>query len=131
MDDQFKTTDKYNRFDEQGREVLNPTPMQPPLNYKRQPSLSEQIRQQILQHKYLEDNEPETEEEADDFEIEEDPIQASRWENDMIPSIKETRARLRALEEQERRFAAPASEASSGPGQATPAASAPGADPSP
>lgn len=131
MDDVFKTTDKYNRFDESGKEILNPTPMQPPLGYRKTPSLSEQIRQQILQHKYMEDTDPETEEEADDFEIDEDPIQASRWENDMIPSIKETRARVRALEEEERRFAAPpGSEASPGASMAAPGASAPGADPS-
>lgn len=55
----------------------------------------------------MEDNEPETEEEADDFEIVDDPQPQSRWENDMVPSIKETRARLRALEEAERRFAKP------------------------
>lgn len=107
MDDVFKTTDKKNRFDAFGHEILNPTPMQPPLGYKRAPSLVEQIREQIRAHKHLEDNEPETEEEADDFEIEDDPQPHSRWENDMIPSIKESRARMRVLEEQEKLVAKP------------------------
>ncbi|AXH78011.1 MAG: hypothetical protein [Microviridae sp.] len=106
-DDVFRTTDKENRFDQYGREILNPTPMQPPLGYKPMPSLAEQVRQQIRAMKHLDDTEPETEEEADDFEIDEDPAPPSRWENDMIPSIKETRARLRALEEQAKKFAKP------------------------
>lgn len=107
MDDVYKTTDKHNRFDEFGREILNPTPMQPPLGYKPSMSLAEQIRLQVRQLKSLDDMEPESEEEADDFEIEDDPQPVSRWENDTIPSIKETRHRLRALKEQERRFAVP------------------------
>lgn len=102
MDDVYKTTDKYNRHDKQGFEHLNDTPMQPPLGYKKTLSLSEQIRLQVRQLKALEDMEPETEEEADDFEIAEDMIQESRWENDNVPSIKETRRRIAELEEQER-----------------------------
>lgn len=101
--DVFRTTNKRNRFTENGEEVLNPTPMQPPLGYKPQLSLAEQIRQQVrLMHA---DMEPETEEEADDFDIEDDPIIASPWENDTIPSIKETRKRLRDLEAQEKLYA--------------------------
>lgn len=109
MDDVFKTTDKSNRFSEENHEILNPTPMQPPLGYKSAPSLVEQIRQQVRALKHLDDLEPETEEEADDFEIDDDPAPESRWENDMIPSIKETRKRMRELEEEARRFAAPPS----------------------
>ncbi|UDN67559.1 hypothetical protein [robinz microvirus RP_44] len=105
--DVYRTTDKYNRFSEDNKEILNPTPMQPPLGYKAAPSLVEQIRQQVRQFKHLEDTEPETEEEADDFEIDDDPQPVSRWENDMIPSIKETRARLRTLLEQEKLYAKP------------------------
>lgn len=116
MDDVFKTTDKKNRFSANNEEILNPTPMQPPLGYKASPSLVEQIRQQVRAMKHLDDTEPETEEEADDFEIDDDPAPQSRWENDMIPSIKEARARVRALEEAERRFAAPKAPQASAPG---------------
>lgn len=105
--DEYKTTDKDNRFDENGREVLNPTPMQPPLGYKKTLSLAEQIRQQVLTLRNMEDDEPETEEEADDFDIEDDPIMESRWENDMIPSIKETRKRARELNAQLKLYAKP------------------------
>lgn len=107
MEDVFKTTDKRNRFDANNHEVLNPTPMQPPLGFKASPTLVEQIRQQVRALKHMDDTEPESEEEADDFNIEDDPVPHSRWENDMIPSIKETRARARALEKEARLYAAP------------------------
>lgn len=96
--DVYRTTDKHNRFTEDNKEILNPTPMQPPLNYKPGLSLTEQIRQQVRQAKHLDDMEPETEEEADDFEIDEDPAPPSRWENDMIPSIKEIKKRGEELQ---------------------------------
>lgn len=124
MEDVFKTTDKYNRHSEDNKEILNPTPMQPPLGYKPSLSLSEQIRQSVRQHLAMVDMDPETEEEADDFEIDEDPIMESRWENDMIPSIKETRARIRALEEQEKLYANP-EQPPVAPAAPAPAAAAP------
>lgn len=96
--DPYRTTDKTNRHDENGHEILNPTPLSPPVGYKPTLSLAEQIRQQVRQAKHLDDNEPETEEEADDFEIDEDPAPPSRWENDMIPSIKQAKARAQELE---------------------------------
>lgn len=102
MDDVYKTTDKHNRHDEHGHEILNPTPVAPPLGYKPSLSLAEQIRLQIRQLKSLDDKEPETEEEADDFEMDEDPQPQSRWENDMVPSIRELRKRWRDLQEEER-----------------------------
>lgn len=107
VEDVFKTTDKRNRFSEDNHEILNPTPIAPPLGYKPTLSLVEQIRQQVRLSKMMDDNEPETEEEADDFDIVEDPQPESRWENDMIPSIKETRKRIRELEAAEKRYAAP------------------------
>lgn len=102
MEDNYKTTDKYNRYGEKGRvEELNPTPMQPPLGYVAQPSLAQQIREQIQAMRRLEDNEPESEEEADDFDIPDDPPDPeSRWENDNIPSLAATRKYLIALEKE-------------------------------
>lgn len=105
--DVYRTTDKNNRHTEDGKEILNPTPMQPPLGYKPALSLAEQIRQQVRSLKALDDMEPETEEEADDFEIEDDPPIPSRWENDLVPSLKETRARIRETEAQLKRYAKP------------------------
>jgi len=104
--DVFRTTTKHNRHTEDGLEVLNPIPMQPPLGYKAAPSLSDTIRQQVIAAKRLAELEMvESEEEADDFEVDDDPIPHSPWENDLVPSIKETRARLRELEKQEKLYA--------------------------
>lgn len=103
--DVYRTTHKRNRFDATGGEVLNPTPMQPPLGYKAQLSLTEQIRQQVRTLASMNDMEPETEDEADDFDIEDDPLLHSPWENDFVPSLKETKARVRELEEQEKLYA--------------------------
>jgi len=105
-DEPFRTTDKTNRHTKDGAECLNPTPLAPQLGHKPTPSLADQMRQQIIASKRLAELDvQETEEEADDFEIEDDPAPVSRWENDLIPSIKETRAVLRQLEEQERKYA--------------------------
>lgn len=122
MDDVYKTTDRANRFNENGEEVLNPTPLQPPVGYRAQPSLIETIRAQVRAHHYATlDMEPETEEEADDFDIPDDPADPqSRWENDMIPSIKETRARIKELEAQERLYASPRVKPQTGGAEAPP-----------
>lgn len=78
------------KHDENGGEVIDPTPMQPPLGYKRSLSLSEQIAQQVrIAHlRILEDSAlEETEDEADDFEIGEDYEPLSKHENDHMPTL--------------------------------------------
>jgi len=79
--------DKHN---EDGGEILDPTPMQPPLGYKKSLTLTEQIAQQvrIAQLKILEDQMlEETEEDADDFEVGEDFEPLSKHENDHMPTL--------------------------------------------
>lgn len=78
------------RHNEAGEEILDPTPMQPPLGYRKTLSLSEQIAQQvrIAQLKILEDSAiEETEEEADDFEVGDDYEPLSKYENDHMPTL--------------------------------------------
>lgn len=78
------------KHDENGGEVIDPTPMQPPLGYKKSLSLSEQIAQQVrvANLKLLEDMAlEETEEEADDFEVGEDYEPLSKYENDHVPTL--------------------------------------------
>lgn len=81
-----------------GLEIPDPTPMQPPLGYKRAPSLAEQIRQGIIAAKLdeLYDLE-ETDEEADDFNIEDEMEPISPHENDHVPSLAELREQARLL----------------------------------
>jgi len=90
------------RHDENGGEIGDPTPMQPPLGYKRTPTLSEQIAQQVRIQtlKNLEDSfEPETDEEADDFEVGDDYEPLSKYENDHVPTLKVLKERAKAIQE--------------------------------
>jgi len=92
------------RHDDAGREKLDDRPMQPPLGYKRAPTLAEQIRQQVIRAK-LEELEmlQETDEEADDFEVGDDFEPLSPHENEHIPSIKELRKRADEINAEIRR----------------------------
>lgn len=86
------------RHSKEGHEILDPKPMQPPLGYKKAPSLSEQIRQQVLAAKLAElDHLEETEEEADDFEIDDELGPYSPHENEGMPTIKELKARVEEI----------------------------------
>lgn len=88
------------RHNKLGQEELDPTPMQPPLGYKRTPTLSEQIQQQVRQMKLdLLNNESigETDEEADDFEVGDDFEPLSQYENDHIPPIAVLKARVKEI----------------------------------
>lgn len=84
----------------EGYEITDPTPMQPPLGYKRSLSLSEQIAQQVrIAHlKILEDAAiAETEDEADDFEIGDDYEPMSKYENDHMPTLGNLKKRAKEI----------------------------------
>lgn len=88
------------KHDENGGEVIDPTPMQPPLGYKKSLSLSEQIAQQVrlAQLRILEDNAvAETEDEADDFEIGEDYEPLSKYENEHMPTLANLKKRAKEI----------------------------------
>lgn len=88
------------KHDEEGRELTDPTPMQPPLGYRRTLSLSEQIAQQVrvaklqlLEEMKLE----ETEDEADDFEVGDDFEPLSPHENDHMPTLANLKKQAREI----------------------------------
>jgi len=88
------------KHDENGGEIMDPTPMQPPLGYKKTLSLHEQIAQQvriaklqILEAQALE----ETEEEADDFTVGDDFEPFSQYENDNMPTLQNLKAKAREI----------------------------------
>lgn len=88
------------RHNEHGQEILDPTPMQPPVGYKKAPTLSEQIAQQVRQMKLellRDDSLEETDEEADDFEVGEDFEPLSEHENDHMPSIAKLKAQAKKI----------------------------------
>ena len=87
------------RFNARGEELLDPTPMQPPLGYKRTPSLAEQILQGVRAAKYDEYMSlEETEEEADDFEVE-DMEPFSPHENEHMPTLAALKAEAQRINE--------------------------------
>jgi len=73
-------------LDEHGREKPNPTPMAPPIGYRRQPTIAEQMRQ-MIQLASLEAAQAgaETEEEANDFDVGEDMEPNPPYEHDFDP----------------------------------------------
>lgn len=88
------------RYTDDGREIMDPTPMQPPLGYRRTPTLAEQIRAQVMRMKAeLLENDAiqETDEEADDFQVGDDFEPISPHENDHVPSIKELKKRAQEI----------------------------------
>lgn len=75
-------------LDEFGRERPDPTPMAPPVGYKRQPTMAEIIRQQIQSQRLADEARAmgkETWEEADDFDIGDDYDPTSPWEEQFDP----------------------------------------------
>lgn len=70
------------KFDDRGRELPDDTPVEVPLNWKRPPSLREMIQQHIRTEMSLtaQGEGMETFEEADDFEVDEDPDPLSQYE---------------------------------------------------
>lgn len=93
------------RLDEKGREIVSPLPMEPPVGYRKQPSMVEIIREQIRSAQlaqWAEQQGYETFEEADDFEIGDDFEPHSPWENDFDPPISElTKAGQAAIKARE------------------------------
>lgn len=90
-------------LDKNGHEVVDPTPMAPPIGYQDAPSIMDMINAQVKAAHAISELEKlsETEEDADDFEIDDDPdsLPGTPWENDTEPSIKDARKRLAAIEQ--------------------------------
>lgn len=88
---------------ENGEENPDPTPMQPPVGFKRQPSMVEHIRAMVqseLLRREARAADAETFEEADDFDLPDGDVEPwSRYEaEDDEPSVADLRARLAAAE---------------------------------
>lgn len=85
------------RLTEDGQEILDPTPVAPPVGFVRQPSLAEQIRQMVRSEKLALEAEAagfETFEEADDFNVGDDYDPRSPFEEHFEPTpIEELKRR--------------------------------------
>lgn len=94
---------------EDGTEVLDGTPVAPPIGYRPQPSLASQIRMMVRSEQLRMEAEKagmETFEEADDFDVGDDFDPTSPYENDFDPPIREVFAEVEA----ERKKQAPSPE---------------------
>lgn len=92
-----KSSEKHDEF---GNEIGDPTPLEPPLGYKKTLSLSEQIAQQVRINnlRILEDMRvEETEEDADDFVIGDDYEPMSPYENDHMPTLANLKKKAKEI----------------------------------
>lgn len=112
-----------------GSENPDPTPIAPPVGYRKQPSLVETIRAMVREHSValaLAGQDAETFEEADDFDIPDDPLDPnSPWEGDFEPVADINRDILSAAEAAKKK---PVPEAPPAPAE-QPKASPPEGDP--
>lgn len=82
----YRTRDDY--LDKRGRELLDGTPMAPPIGYKKQPSMIDNIRNMVrseVLRSHVESAGFETFEEADDFDVGDDYDPTSPYEIDFDP----------------------------------------------
>lgn len=88
---------------DQGRmESPDPTPITKPIGFQRPPSLQEQIQAALRAHiENARVAEAETMEEADDFDVDDDPELKSQYEVDEIPTVAETQQRWKKLKKEE------------------------------
>lgn len=75
-------------------QVVDPTPMAPPIGYERRPSIMEQVKAMVEQRltELRETEDQETFEEADDFDVEDSDVPfdpKTPYENDFDPKIAE------------------------------------------
>lgn len=89
------------KFDDEGREIMDPTPIAPPIGYKKAPSISETIRNLIRSERLKQEAAAqgyETFEEADDFDVGDDFDPTSPYEEVFEPLPKENEDdRLKSL----------------------------------
>lgn len=109
----------------EGGERPDPVPIAPPVGYKRQPSLVDNIRAMIREHAVavaLAGQEAESFEEADDFDVQDDYDPHSPWEGEFEPVADINRD---ILDPNSPRAKKPVAERPPAPAEQTPEASPP------
>lgn len=89
------------KYDDDGRELMDPTPIAPPIGYKKSPTIAEQIRTMIRSEKLRQEAEEagyESFEEADDFDVGDDFDPKSPYEEVFEPMpVDDGTERLKTL----------------------------------
>lgn len=112
------------RLNAEGQEILDPTPVAPPVGYKRQPTMVDHIRAMVASERlaqFAAEAGAETFEEADDFDVDDDPEISTPYEVYESEPVQELRRKLAAAEK-DAAATPPASDPSPSP-EAAPAAS--------
>lgn len=89
---QRRVKDAHLKFDDLGREIMDPTPIAPPIGYRKQPSIAEQMRAMIRSERLREEAAAqgyESFEEADDFDVDDDFDPTSPFEEQFEPLPQE------------------------------------------
>lgn len=75
-----------------GTPILDPTPLAPPIGYKKHPSMVEIVRDMVRSEKLAQaarESGAETFEESEDFDVDDEPeLMRSPWENDFDPPLE-------------------------------------------
>lgn len=85
---QRRVKDAHLKFDDLGREIMDPKPIAPPIGYKKAPSIADQMRAMIRSERLRAEAEAagyETFEEADDFDVGDDFDPTSPYEEVFEP----------------------------------------------
>lgn len=81
---------RFGALTQDGGELLDSTPMQPPVGFRREPSMFDVMREQMRQyHADLEREGFETPEEADDFDVDDEVDPSSPYEHNFDPAISD------------------------------------------
>lgn len=92
LEDYLKKLDRKG-LDKEGRLVPDPTPIAPPIGYKKQPSMVEIVREMVRSERLAAEARAmghETFEESEDFDVGDEPEFArSQWENEYDPPLQE------------------------------------------
>lgn len=97
-EDKARTPHGSPNITKDGREIPDPTPMAPPVGYKKQPSIFENMRKLIHDERILQqlrDQNQETFEEADDFDVDDEMDPTSPYEANFEPASEADRRALR------------------------------------
>jgi len=92
---------KGRRLTPEGREILDPTPVAPPVGYKKQPSMADHIRDMVRSERLRQEAEAagaESFEEADDFDVDDDPEISTPYEVYETEPVRELARRLKEEE---------------------------------
>lgn len=133
MKEEYPAESRRPYIDAAGREVGDPTPMAPPVGYQRPMHLWDQMREMMRQERLLADQaEPESFEEADDFDVGDDYDPTSPHEEVFEPvPVRELKRRFLADAEEARRRAQEAPPASPDGSPSPPPADPPSDGPKP